>query len=60
MGRDHGVKKDADNNGLDMVNVLATQNAQRFGTVYQAVGKYLEKNGRRWVGMQGIFAFAAV
>ncbi|CCX31329.1 hypothetical protein FPQ18DRAFT_270988 [Pyronema domesticum] len=44
----------------DMVNVLATQNAQRFGTVYQAVGKYLEKNGRRWVGMQGIFAFAAV
>ena len=43
----------------DAINALVIQNAHRFGVINGCVGKYLEKCGRRWVGMGSIFGFMA-
>jgi DNA polymerase alpha subunit A len=40
------------------MKVLAEVNRQRFGTLKGVVGKWLERNGRQWVQMDSLFAFA--
>jgi DNA polymerase alpha subunit A len=40
------------------MKVLASQNRERFGTVEDVVGKWLERNGRQWVQMDSLFGFA--
>ncbi|KAF1813024.1 DNA polymerase alpha catalytic subunit [Eremomyces bilateralis CBS 781.70] len=42
----------------EKLNVLADQNRERFGTLMNVVKGYLDRNGRRWVAMDSIFAFA--
>jgi DNA polymerase alpha subunit A len=44
---------------LDIVFALAEQNRERFDIVRSVVGKYLEKCGRRYVSLDGIFSFMA-
>jgi DNA polymerase alpha subunit A len=44
---------------LDIIFALAEQNRERFDTVRGVIGKYLEKCGRRYVGLGGIFSFMA-
>jgi len=44
----------------DVVNALAIQNTYRFGVVSSCIGRYLEKCGRQWVGMQSIFSFTVM
>lgn len=43
---------------VEKVHVLAEVNRERFGTVWEVVGAYLEKNGRQWVAMDSLFGFA--
>ncbi|KAF2019737.1 hypothetical protein BU24DRAFT_365402, partial [Aaosphaeria arxii CBS 175.79] len=38
--------------------VLAQLNRERFNTVKDCVGRWLDKNGRQWVQMDSIFSFA--
>ncbi|KAF1983689.1 DNA polymeras-like protein alpha catalytic subunit [Aulographum hederae CBS 113979] len=44
----------------EKVGVLAEVNRERFETLRGVVAQYLEKNGRGWVDMGGLFGFAAV
>ncbi|KAF2747391.1 DNA polymeras-like protein alpha catalytic subunit [Sporormia fimetaria CBS 119925] len=44
--------------GGEKLRVLAEVNRERFGTVKDVVGKWLERNGRQWVQMDTLFAFA--
>jgi DNA polymerase alpha subunit A len=50
-GEDEGEKR-------QKMKVLAEVNRQRFGTLKGIVGKWLERNGRQWVQMDSLFAFA--
>jgi DNA polymerase alpha subunit A len=42
----------------EKAKVLAEINRERFGTVKDVVGRWLERNGRQWVQMDNLFAFA--
>jgi DNA polymerase alpha subunit A len=42
----------------EKVKILAEVNRERFGTVRDVVGRWLERNGRQWVQMDSLFAFA--
>jgi len=42
---------------IDIVFALAEQNRERFDIVRAVIGKYLEKCGRRYVSLGGIFGF---
>lgn len=42
----------------EKVQVLAQVNGERFGSVMRVVKGYLDRNGRQWVAMDSIFAFA--
>jgi DNA polymerase alpha subunit A len=44
--------------GMEKVKVLVEVNRERFGTLEGVVKGYLEKNGRQWVQMDSLFAFA--
>lgn len=41
----------------EKMKVLAEVNRERFGTVRDVVGKWLERNGRQWVQMDSLFGF---
>ena len=43
---------------VEKINALAEINRQRFGVAKNTVGRYLEKSGRLWVAMDGLFGFA--
>lgn len=43
---------------VEKINALAEINRQRFGVAKNAVTRYLEKSGRLWVAMDGLFGFA--
>lgn len=55
-GRVNAVKKKLT---VDVVHALAEQNRERFEIVRGVVGKYLDKCGRRYVSLSGIFSFMA-
>lgn len=42
----------------EKLKVLAEVNRERFGTVSEVVGRWLERNGRQWVQMDSLFSFA--
>lgn len=42
----------------EKMKVLAEVNRDRFTTVKDAVGKWLDRNGRQWVQMDSLFGFA--
>jgi hypothetical protein len=44
---------------VDIVYALAAQNREGFEIVRGVVGKYLDKCGRRYVNLSGIFSFMA-
>lgn len=52
--------KDAsgDREKREKMKILAEVNRERFGTVRDVVGKWLERNGRQWVQMDSLFSFA--
>ncbi|KAF2145162.1 uncharacterized protein K452DRAFT_356464 [Aplosporella prunicola CBS 121167] len=52
------VKKDATDETSEKVGVLAEVNRERFDTVKDVVKGYLDRNGRQWVAMDSLFAFA--
>ena len=55
------VKKDAAAQAGDLkeeVRVLAEVNRRRFETLRKVVKAYLDKSGRQWVDMGGLFGFA--
>jgi DNA polymerase alpha subunit A len=39
------------------VRALATANTKSFAEILAVVERYLERNGRRYVDMKGLFAF---
>ena len=43
---------------VEKINALAEINRQRFGIAKNTVTRYLEKSGRLWVAMDGLFGFA--
>ena len=43
---------------VEKINALAEINRQRFGVAKNTVTRYLEKSGRLWVAMDGLFGFA--
>ena len=43
---------------VEKINALAEINRQRFEVAKNTVGRYLEKSGRLWVAMDGLFGFA--
>lgn len=51
-------KGGSDGEDQEKIKVLAEVNRQRFGTVRDSVGRWLERNGRQWVQMDSLFAFA--
>lgn len=53
-----GVKVEDEGQRRQKMRVLAEVNRQRFGTLKGVVGKWLERNGRQWVQMDSLFAFA--
>ncbi|KAF2871921.1 DNA polymerase alpha catalytic subunit A [Massariosphaeria phaeospora] len=61
VGREDGgaAKKSADVEAREKVRVLAEVNRERFGTLKGVVERWLERNGRQWVQMDSLFAFAA-
>jgi DNA polymerase alpha subunit A len=50
-----GIKVDE---GKEKRRVLAEINRERFGTVQNTIGRWLERNGRQWVQMDSLFGFA--
>jgi DNA polymerase alpha subunit A len=44
--------------GREKMKVLAEVNRERFGTLKGVVDRWLERNGRQWVQMDSLFAFA--
>jgi DNA polymerase alpha subunit A len=52
------VKREGEEEKREKMIVLANVNRQRFGTLKGVVGKWLERNGRQWVQMDSLFAFA--
>jgi DNA polymerase alpha subunit A len=44
---------------IDIVFALAEQNREGFDIIRSVVGKYLDKCGRRYVNLGGIFHFMA-
>ena len=40
------------------MKILADQNRERFDTLKGVVAKWLDRNGRQWVQMDSLFAFA--
>lgn len=51
-----GIKLEAE--VREKVKVLAEVNRERFNTLKGVVGRWLERNGRQWVQMDSLFAFA--
>jgi len=51
-------KQAAGSESSEKVGVLAELNRDRFETVKDVVKGYLDKNGRQWVAMDTLFAFA--
>ena len=43
---------------IEKINALAEINRQRFDVTKNTVTRYLEKSGRLWVAMDGLFGFA--
>ncbi|KAH7138904.1 DNA polymerase-like protein alpha catalytic subunit [Dendryphion nanum] len=56
--RENGIKIEGEK--LGKLDVLAQVNRARFGTIKEAVGRWLERNGRQWVQMDSLFSFALV
>jgi DNA polymerase alpha subunit A len=55
----NGVKADAGSNEKrEKMKILAEVNRERFGTLKGVVERWLERNGRQWVQMDSLFAFA--
>ncbi|KAF1959518.1 DNA polymeras-like protein alpha catalytic subunit [Byssothecium circinans] len=54
----NGVKTEGASERKERMKVLAEVNRERFGTLVGVVGKWLERNGRQWVQMDSLFAFA--
>lgn len=54
MSKENGGEKDTS----EKVRVLAELNRERFETAHGVVRSYLERNGRQWVAMDTLFAFA--
>jgi len=52
------VKEEGEGVQRQKMKILADFNRQRFGTLKGVVGKWLERNGRQWVQMDSLFAFA--
>ena len=52
-------KGDAKEEIDEKIKVVAEVNRTRFGTVKGVVKGYLDKNGRQFVDMGGLFGFAA-
>lgn len=48
----------AEEQRVEKINALAEINRQRFGVAKNTVTRYLEKSGRLWVAMDGLFGFA--
>lgn len=42
---------------FDTVRALATANSRGFADIVALVERYLERNGRRYVDMKGLFGF---
>jgi DNA polymerase alpha subunit A len=58
VGKEDGVKMEGEGERRQKMKVLAEVNRMRFGTLKGVVGKWLERNGRQWVQMDSLFAFA--
>jgi DNA polymerase alpha subunit A len=52
---EQGVKIESEKK--EMIEALARENRERFTTVKDVVGKWLERNGRQWVQMDSLFGF---
>jgi DNA polymerase alpha subunit A len=52
------IGADKEREEREKAKVLAEINRERFGTVKDVVGRWLERNGRQWVQMDNLFAFA--
>ena len=54
----NGVKVEGAGAKREKMKVLAEVNRERFGTLQGVVDRWLERNGRQWVQMDSLFAFA--
>lgn len=54
----NGVKVEGANERREKMKILAEVNRERFNTLKGVVDGWLEKNGRQWVQMDSLFAFA--
>ncbi|KAF2644604.1 DNA polymeras-like protein alpha catalytic subunit [Massarina eburnea CBS 473.64] len=54
----NGMKVENAAEKKEKMKVLAAVNRERFGTLVGVVDKWLERNGRQWVQMDSLFAFA--
>ncbi|PVI07384.1 hypothetical protein DM02DRAFT_703350 [Periconia macrospinosa] len=54
----NGVKVEGASEKREKLKILAEVNRERFNTLKGVVDRWLEKNGRQWVQMDSLFAFA--
>jgi len=54
----NGVKVEGENERREKMKALAEINREKFTTCRGVVEKWLERNGRQWVQMDSLFAFA--
>ncbi|OJD39879.1 dna polymerase alpha catalytic subunit [Diplodia corticola] len=58
ISKDRGMGKGVDGEMEEKVTILAEVNRERFETWGDVVKSYLDRNGRQWVQMDSLFAFA--